>query len=59
MIFGGRQNKRAAGDMNDLWEFNIDQQLWLQIEGCERIEDPKMITGIKDVVAMNSIITTL
>ena len=27
-LFGGRKNKKADGDLNDLWEYNIDQHKW-------------------------------
>jgi len=41
VIFGGRKSKNADGDMNDLWEFNIEESLWLRVKEGEKMKDPK------------------
>lgn len=28
ILFGGRKNKKADGDLNDLWEFDTEQGIW-------------------------------
>ena len=32
IVFGGRKSKNADGDMNDLWEFNIETNGWMRIK---------------------------
>ena len=32
VVFGGRRSKNADGDMNDLWEFNIETNSWMRIK---------------------------
>lgn len=28
LVFGGRRSKNADGDLNDLWEFDIERNEW-------------------------------
>ena len=42
ILFGGRKNKKADGDLNDLWEFDIEQGVWSQGE------DQLALSGGKD-----------
>ena len=28
LVFGGRRNKNADGDLNDLWEYDIERNEW-------------------------------
>lgn len=30
LIFGGRKSKNADGDLNDLWEYDIDRNEWVE-----------------------------
>jgi hypothetical protein len=30
IIFGGRKKENAEGDLNDLWEFDIETDNWLE-----------------------------
>ena len=27
-MFGGRKNKKAEGDLNDFWEYNLKENSW-------------------------------
>ena len=58
IVFGGRGSKKAYGDMNDMWEFNIEEQFWKLVKSEQSVKDPTQALTLKSIMQMSSVVTT-
>ena len=50
LLFGGRKNKRAEGDLNDFWEYDLKMNTWHQADYMiakePNVAGPKQVNSI-------------
>ena len=55
LVFGGRRNKNADGDLNDFWEFDIERNEWNKPNSNEDEKGPHELMTMSKVLQINKI----
>lgn len=57
LLFGGSQSRTIDGDLNDLWQFDLNSSEWTQVFKNQWSTDPEKVLTLRDAIKMSSVVT--